>query len=206
MRRSTFAIAALLLCAVAPVLAQDGQNPPPAAPGVPTAQEGPAAPGASDESSTSSTANSPNGASVSSTAKGSSATATVRIGPQTRYSFNRVDDGYLRLDNETGHVAFCSAHSVGWACQAVAEDRAALEKEIARLQAEVESLKQQVAALREPPPPRPPADLSPPATDKNEDAAKLNEGIARARVAVENAWRRLVELIVSFQKDMMPKG
>ena len=124
----------------------------------------------------------------------------------SRYSFNRVDDGFLRLDNSSGQVAFCSPHTVGWACQAVPEDRAALEKEIARLQDEVASLKQEVATLREPPPPRPPADLTPPTTDKSEDATKLREDLARARAAFENAWRRLVEMIVNFQKDMMRKG
>jgi len=125
----------------------------------------------------------------------------------SRYSFNRVDDGFLRLDNQTGQVAFCSPHAVGWACQAVPEDRAALEKEIARLQGEVASLKSEVAALREPPPPpRPPADLTPPTTDKSEDATKLREDLERARAAFENAWRRLVEMILNFQKDMMRKG
>jgi hypothetical protein len=125
----------------------------------------------------------------------------------SRYSFNRVDDGFLRLDNLSGQIAFCSPHTVGWACQAVPEDRAALEKEIARLQDEVASLKSEVAALRAPPPPpRPPADLTPPTTDKSEDAKQLREDLARARVAFENAWRRLVEMIVNFQKDMMRKG
>jgi hypothetical protein len=133
----------------------------------------------------------------------------------SRYSFNRVDDGFLRLDNQTGQIAFCSPHAVGWACQAVPEDRAALEKEIARLQGEVASLKSEIAALREPPPPlppadltppRPPADLTPPTTEKSEDATKLREDIERARAAFENAWRRLVEMILNFQKDMMRKG
>ncbi len=125
----------------------------------------------------------------------------------SRYSFNRVDDGFLRLDNSSGQIAFCNAHTVGWACQAVPEDRAALEKEIARLQDEVASLKSEVAALRAPPPPpRPPADLTPPTTDRSEDATKLREDLARARAAFENAWRRLVEMIVNFQKDMMRKG
>ena len=125
----------------------------------------------------------------------------------SRYSFNRVDDGFLRLDNQTGQIAFCSPHAVGWACQAVPEDRAALEKEIARLQGEVASLKSELAALREPPPPpRPPADLTPPATDKSEDATKLREDLERARAAFEHAWRRLVEMILNFQKDMMRKG
>jgi hypothetical protein len=125
----------------------------------------------------------------------------------SRYAFNRVDDGFLRLDNQTGQIAFCSPHAVGWACQAVPEDRAALEKEIARLQDQVASLKSEVAALRAPPPPpRPPAELTPPSTDKSEDTVKLREDLERARMALENAWRRLVEMIVNFQKDMMRKG
>jgi len=127
----------------------------------------------------------------------------------SRYTFNRVDGGFLRLDNNSGHVAFCSPHGVGWACRVVPEDRAALEKEIARLQDEVASLKQEVAALRAPP--RPPAeltksDLAPPTAGKSEDAAKLREDIEQARVAIENTWRRLVDMIVAFQKDMMRKG
>jgi hypothetical protein len=121
-----------------------------------------------------------------------------------RYSFNRVDDGFLRLDNQTGQVAHCGPASVGWACQAVAEDRAALEKEIARLQDEVTGLKHEVANLREPPAPRPPADLLPPG--KSDDAARLREDMERARVALENAWRGLVDMIMTFQKDMMRKG
>jgi hypothetical protein len=122
-----------------------------------------------------------------------------------RYTFNRVDDGFLRLDNQSGQIAYCSPHSVGWVCQAVPEDRAALEKEITRLQDEVASLKQEVASLRAPPSPQPLAELSPPA-DQRDDAAKLREDMERARVALENAWRRLVEMIVTFQKDMMPKS
>ncbi len=69
--------------------------------------------------------------------------------PQGRYSFNRVDDGFLRLDTVTGQVASCSRHSAGWVCQAVPEERAALEKEIARLQDQVTGPQNEVAALRE---------------------------------------------------------
>jgi hypothetical protein len=125
--------------------------------------------------------------------------------PPARYAFNRVNDGFLRLDNVTGNVAYCGQTSAGWACQAVPEDRAALEKEIARLQDEVTGLKQDVAALRDPPPPRPPADLTPPSANGDE-AAKLRADLERAKVAVKNAWERLVDMLVGFQKDMLRKG
>lgn len=127
-----------------------------------------------------------------------------------RYAFNRVNDGFLRLDNVSGQIAFCSPTSAGWACQAVPEDRAALEKEIARLQDEVADLKQQVAALREPPPPRPPADLSKPdsapPSAQSERAAELRADLSRAKAAVASAWQKLVDMISGFQKDMMRKG
>jgi hypothetical protein len=105
-----------------------------------------------------------------------SAPANPPVNPPSRFAFNRVDGGFLRLDNQTGGIAFCSPQPIGWACQAVPEDRAALDKEIARLQDEVASLKSEIAALREPPPPRPPAELTPapPPGDKGEDATKLS--------------------------------
>ena len=145
--------------------------------------------------------------------------------PSGRYSFNRVDDGFLRLDNASGEVAYCSARSVGWACEAVAIDRSVLEtetagvqkqvallmkldSEIARLHDEVASLKREIAVLKEPPPPRPPADLSAPLETGSAPSANLptQQDIARAREYLEETWRRLVEMIVTIQKDIMRKG
>jgi len=54
-------------------------------------------------------------------------------GDDSRYIFNRADEGYLRLDGRTGQVSICTRRPVGWACQAVADERTALESEIARL-------------------------------------------------------------------------
>jgi cell division protein FtsB len=122
----------------------------------------------------------------------------------SRYSFTRIGEGFVRLDNVSGQVAFCSPHTVGWACEAAAEDRAALEKEIARLQDEVAGLRREVADLREPPPPRPPAELTP--ESKSDNVRQLREDVARARGALENVWRRLVDMIVAFQRDMMGRG
>jgi hypothetical protein len=119
----------------------------------------------------------------------------------SRYTFNRVNDGFLRLDNQSGQVAFCSPHTAGWACQAVPEDRAALEKEIERLQDEAASLKKEITALRAPSQSAP--------TDKNGDAKiKLptKEDIERARALIEDVWRNLMDMLVNIQKDMMRRG
>jgi hypothetical protein len=64
----------------------------------------------------------------------------------TRYSFSQVDEGYLRLDGRTGQVSVCTRRVVGWACQAVADERSALEAEIARLQGENVALKKDLLA------------------------------------------------------------
>jgi hypothetical protein len=145
--------------------------------------------------------------------------------PSNRYSFNRIEDGFLRLDNESGEVAYCSARAVGWACDAVAIDRSAseteaasvqrqvallkkLDTEIAQLHDEVASLKKEIANLKEPPPPRPPADLSVPLDKGSDITVRLpsQQDIVRAKDYLEGAWRRLVEMIVGLQKDIMRKG
>jgi hypothetical protein len=132
--------------------------------------------------------------------------------PPARYSFRRVEDGFLRLDTQTGQVTLCSAHAVGWACQAVPEDRAALEQEIERLHDQIEHLRQENAALRalqaSPPsaPPRPPGDLTPKSDQGGGLKMPTDEDIARARAAVENAWRRLMDMMKTLQDDMTRKN
>jgi len=141
-----------------------------------------------------------------------------------RFTFNRIDNGFLRLDTQSGQVAYCRTQTAGWSCQAVPENRSELEADVARLQADVKDLKavksdivslhdeiaalrREVAALKEPPPPRPPADLTPP--DKGPDVTirlPTHEDVARARAFIEKTWHRLVEMITAVQKDVMQKG
>ena len=142
----------------------------------------------------------------------------------SRYSFNRVDNGFIRLDSTNGEIAYCSAQAAGWICQAVPIDRASsatgsedaqkavtflkgLEEKLGSLQDEVASLKKEIAALREPPPPRPPADLSPQTGSGPDITIKLptQEDVARAREFLEEAWRRLVEMFGTVRKDIMRK-
>lgn len=197
MRILTLAIAAALACAGPPALAQaqDAQD----TQKIQNTQDTQKTPGAQNTENTENTQN----------------TENTKVDAQpirpNRYTFNRIDNGFLRLDNNSGQIAFCSPHSVGWACEAVPEDRAALEKEIARLQDEVASLKTAIAALRAPPPPPVPPETVPPTPRAGKDGdaqIKLptQEDIDRARAFIEDTWRRLMEMIVNIQKDMMRRG
>ena len=125
--------------------------------------------------------------------------------PPARFSFSRVENGLLRLDTQTGQVALCSARSVGWACEAVPEERAALEKEIARLQDEVDRPQ---ARARGPAAAAATAAAGAGARHQREKAvcSVADEDVARARAYVEEAWRRLVEMLMNFQKDVMRKS
>jgi hypothetical protein len=121
----------------------------------------------------------------------------------SRFSFYRTDDGYLRLDGRTGQVSLCARRPVGWLCQAVPEERAALEAEIARLQGDNAALKKEVLAHDLPLPggvardPVATADPRPPPADR-----EVNQVVS----ALENAWRRLVAMIASVQRDLLKKS
>ena len=98
------------------------------------------------------------------------------------------------------------------------DNGAALEKEIARLKEEVASLKAEIASLRAPPPPVPPQTVppqpAPPAAKAAEEDKDGNiqirlpsaDEIAHVRDYIVQAWRRLVEMLVDIQKDVMRKG
>ena len=77
-----------------------------------------------------------------------------------RFSFHKVDEGFLRLDTRTGQVSLCNHKNLGWACETIPDERAALENEIARLQTGNAALKKDMLArglsLPDPVKPEPP--------------------------------------------------
>ena len=60
-----------------------------------------------------------------------------------RYKLQKVEDGFLRLDAQTGQVSHCKTKDANWTCETVADDRAALEAEIKRLNDRVAVLEKQ---------------------------------------------------------------
>ena len=126
----------------------------------------------------------------------------MRTRSRQRFRFSKASDGVLRLDSETGQVTFCNPRTIGWGCQAVPEDRAALETEIARLQAQVAALTKEVADLRANAAAiaRPPEPV--PQTKNGELKLPSRADLDRAKAFLDDAWRRLVGMIEQWRKDM----
>jgi hypothetical protein len=135
-----------------------------------------------------------------------------------RFAYHKIDDGYLRLDLRSGEVATCRPNPSGWTCTLAAEERTALENEIARLQRDNARLKNALLehglALPSPPstdpaaptseaaPPRPPAPIPSPQADAGEHRqAEIDRVIA----TMERWWRRVVELAATIQRDLQGK-
>jgi hypothetical protein len=55
--------------------------------------------------------------------------------------FHRSDGGFVRLDLVTGAIASCSQNAADWTCVPGRDERAALDREIARLQRDNAALK-----------------------------------------------------------------
>ena len=123
-----------------------------------------------------------------------------------RYTFSKIADGFIRLDMQTGEVSTCSQRTVGWACQAVPEDRAVLENEIAHLRTENALLKRDLISRGLPLPhgtmPEPPVareDGRGPRRDGGSDFERMMAFMGRV-------WNRLVEAIAHAEKQVLNKS
>lgn len=117
-----------------------------------------------------------------------------------RFTLHRSEDGFVRLDQRTGHVEYCARRASGWSCLATPDDRAAYEAEIGRLQSENAALKQALLERGLPLPgavkpetstPRPLQDLKSPS----------EADVDRVMSLFERVWRRLVEMMANLQRD-----
>ena len=127
----------------------------------------------------------------------------------SRYTFHRIRDGFVRLDGRTGQVAQCGWSVSGWSCGAVPDERAALESEIARLQQENVALKKSLltrglelpSGVKADPPPIAKAPDPDPSLRMPSEA-----DLDRAVTFMKNVWRRLVEMMVELQRDIQRKS
>ena len=139
----------------------------------------------------------------------------------SRYSFHRMGEGFVRLDSQTGQVAQCGWSTPGWSCKLVPDERAALESEIGRLQRDNAELKKSLLshnielpngmAAAAPAPqaaaPVPPANVpDPSAKPPSEPKMPSEADLDRALAFMKHIWQRLVDMVNDLQRDIQKKG
>ncbi len=122
-----------------------------------------------------------------------------------RYTFNKIADGFLRLDTQTGQVSVCSQRAVGFACQAVPDDRTVLENEITRLRTENAALKKEMLAHGLALPGAGGGTPESPGSHDNDITIRLpdNSEIDRMVAYAGQLWHRFVEAIARAQKQVL---
>jgi hypothetical protein len=100
-----------------------------------------------------------------------------------RFTMTPVASGFLRLDTRTGQTSLCTVSADQAQCRSGADERAALEAEIARLS-------QENAALK----------ASNPGAPQDEEERRFNRGLDRA----ETFMRRMLRLFREAEKPASP--
>ena len=65
---------------------------------------------------------------------------------QGRYVMSPTENGFVRLDTETGAMSVCAQRNGRWICELMEDEAQKLQDEITRLRAEVKRLEEQAAA------------------------------------------------------------
>lgn len=134
-----------------------------------------------------------------------------------RFTLQPVEGGVLKLDTRTGALSICSTRAGGsagsWVCEAVPEDRAALEAEIARLQARIAELEKShtgvpdIMAPALPPssdvPPAPPESGGP--VPDSRDPAEAERQLDRAMDMAEHVFRRFFDMVNRLRSEPAPQ-
>ena len=100
-----------------------------------------------------------------------------------RYSMERTEDGFVRMDRQTGEVSVCREQGEDLVCRLAADDRQAFESDLDALSDRVTALEERIGQMSS-------ADLPP------------DEEIDRAMGIMESFMRRFFGMIQEFQQEL----
>lgn len=109
-----------------------------------------------------------------------------------RYAMTQAPNGFLRLDTRTGAVSLCTVKDSHVMCQSSADERGALEAEIARLSKKVSELEKKLA------------DASRSPGQRLRDALPSDSDMDKALSLAEQFMRRMMRIM--REEEPQPKN
>jgi len=118
-----------------------------------------------------------------------------------RNILKKVEDGFLRVERESGATSLCRQRDARWVCEAVADDRVALEEEVDRLVRENGELAREIGRLKERI-----ARLEGGSVSRSDDEQPLfdvptNKDVDRAMESFDKMMRRLLDTMKELRED-----
>lgn len=109
---------------------------------------------------------------------------------QGRFVMSPTENGFVRLDTETGAMSVCAQRNGRWICELMEDEAKALRDENARLRAEVKRLQDEAALAEQAPSTRQP---------ERQLELPTEEEVDKALDYFENIFRKFRERIEKFE-------
>ena len=109
-----------------------------------------------------------------------------------RFTLEKTADGYVRMDKTTGEMSICTQQSDQLVCRIAADDRVAMEDEIARLDGRLTKLEEKIAA-----------------SDKSgavsNSTLPTDEEFEKSMTLMEKFFRRFMGVVKDLNEDGTPQ-
>lgn len=106
-----------------------------------------------------------------------------------RYTMEKSDNGYVRMDRKTGEMSICQERSGQLVCKLAADERSAFQDEVDRLQDRLSGLEKRVAEIETA------SRLNPNALLPDEESFEKSLGY------MERFFRRFMDIVKDFDQD-----
>lgn len=103
-----------------------------------------------------------------------------------RYRLERTDDGFVRMDTQTGRMSLCTQQAGGLDCKPATDAQPATAAEIERLERRVEALERQLSQLE---------------AGTGREALPTEEEFERTMGFMERFFRRFMGIVQDFQQE-----
>ena len=121
---------------------------------------------------------------------------------QGRYEMRQNEDGYIRLDTQTGDMSICHRKNAGWTCEVIPDDRTVLETEIQRLDEENKLLRKSLTDSVE--------NEAAPESQNGDDRVVIElptreeilKGVDHAEEFLDEVMERFQEMIKAMKKEI----